>query len=187
MFQLSTCHPSVQQTSRGRQLTLDFPAAGLWTLGRPVWIGVLAFGLVAVAGMTRNMYVAEGPAAATGVGVVMGLLALGIVKWGLTFLGRAAATITVVAGEVHVREDGLLDGRNRICLASDIASLEVGDSSIGSGEDCPLRELQIRFANGRKLGVLRGRNETLLQETADRLRTILGSSRQLRRSNAPLG
>jgi hypothetical protein len=176
MFQLSTCRPSVEQTFRGRQLTLDFPAAGVWTLGRPFWLGALAFGLFTVAGMAREMYLAEGPAAAAAVGVVMGLLTLGGVKWCLTFLGRAATTIRVVAGELHIHQDGLFKNSNRMCLTSDIVAIEVGNSSIGSGEDCPLRELQIRLPNGRKLSTLRGRHEPLLQETADRLKAALGGA-----------
>lgn len=173
MFETSMPTPTSENTFEGHQDSLHFAGSGLWELPRLFWQVVTGLAC-AVGGFATYAICAK-----HGYGSILPALLIsffagpGVIYWLLTFLGRAPAEFCIVRCELRVQEQRVFYTRRRTWLVAEIDSIDMGDSSVGGGEDCPLPELQIRLIGGKKFGILRGRNPQVLEQTAQWLRNSL--------------
>lgn len=173
MFRLAVPQQTSEMTLEGHQDAFRFAGAGLWEVPRPIW-QVVTGALCGYGGYLMYLACTEGDIGSFfSTFFVFFILGPGVISWLLTFLGRAPAELCIVRGELRVRELRVFYVRRRSWPVEEIDSIEMGASSVGSGEDCPLPELQIGLVGGKKYGILRGRHPQVLEHTAQWLRDSL--------------
>jgi hypothetical protein len=87
-------------------------------------------------------------------------------------MGRRTASITVARGQLVVETRSLFRGKRNEWAAGELVAVRVGGSGMEMNDE-PVLELQIYSANGKKEGMLAGRDDEELRWMASRLRRAL--------------
>jgi hypothetical protein len=163
----------LEEWSSGLRLTV--PPAGLWRGSKGLFFFALvwcAFMTVFTVGVAVGSFDGEGPAWVPVVFIsVFWAFGLGLLAVAVN-MGRRTAVITVEGGRLLVEVRGLFGGTRREWDAGELLAVRA-DSGF-EVNDRPVLELQVHPAEGKRWGMLAGRDDDELRWMATRLREALG-------------